>query len=225
MRIKATRGKGPRLYNAGRGLVPSVTEVLSSVEKRYLEAWRHRVGTKVADAQVRDAQAFGTKLHSAAQRVAWGEFDKVDEDMKPYAEAVRQWIRENVADVMGTEMDFASVEQRFGGTLDLYCRLKDGSMAVVDWKTSASLNREMGLQLAAYALLCREHGLTINKRLVVRIKKEAPGKFYARHYEDHARDVQGFRGLLDYWWWAHDKAMRERMEKHVQEHEERKGVA
>lgn len=207
MRIKRSQAKGPRLYNAGRGLVPSVTEVLSSVEKRYLEAWRHKVGRQEADAQMRNAQVFGTKLHAAAQQVAWGEFAHVEEDVKPYAEAVREWIRANVADVVGTEMDFASVEQRFGGTLDMYCRLRDGSMAVVDWKTNRSLTREMGLQTAAYALLCREQGLTVNKRIVVRVKKEKPGHFYTRWYEDHVADVEGFRGLLEYWHWAHKHQM------------------
>jgi predicted RecB family nuclease len=79
---------------------------------------------------------------------------------------------------------------------------------VVDYKTTAQLTREHGLQLAAYALLCRKHGLRVNRRLAVRIKKNRPGEFYVRQFEDHQEDVEAFLGLLEFWLWRHREAVR-----------------
>jgi hypothetical protein len=41
------------------------------IEKPYLDNWRHRVGREDADRVLRNAAEFGTKLHGAAQKVAW----------------------------------------------------------------------------------------------------------------------------------------------------------
>ena len=41
------------------------------IEKPYLDNWRHRVGREDADKVLRNAAEFGTKLHGAAQKVAW----------------------------------------------------------------------------------------------------------------------------------------------------------
>lgn len=208
MRIKPTGPTPPRLYSAGKGLFPSVTEVLKVVEKPHVDNWRRRVGQKEADRVMESAKVFGTRLHAAAQRVAWGE--GVEEDMRPYADAVRSFLAGRVLEVLGTEVELVSPRLKFGGTLDLWCQLKDGSYAVVDYKTTSGLTREHGLQTAAYALLCREHGMRVNKRLVVRIKKEKPGAFYCRTFDDHAGDVEAFVSLLRFWWWRHRAAMEKR---------------
>ena len=109
----------------------------------------------------------------------------------------------HVEECIEVERALVSDHHRFGGTLDLYCRMNDGTYAVIDWKTTSSLTREHGLQLAAYAVLCREHGMTVNKRIAVRIKKDSPGRYYARIYGDHRGDVEAFLALKTYWHWAH----------------------
>ena len=176
------------------------------IEKPYLDNWRHRVGQEDADKVLRNAAEFGTKLHGAAQKVAWRE--PVEAEIEPYAAAVRAFLDKHVLEVLGTEVELVNPDLRFGGTLDLYCQLKDGTYAVVDYKTTAQLTREHGLQLAAYALLCRKHGLRVNRRLAVRVKKNRPGEFYVRQFEDHQEDVQAFLGLLEFWLWRHRAAVR-----------------
>lgn len=210
MRLKRTRPAGPRLYTKGARAYPSVTEILKLVENRHLEAWRHRVGRMEADRVGRDAKAFGSRVHLAAQSVAWGE-DVLAPEMAPYVNAIREFLDGHVLEVLGTEVELVSEKHLFGGTLDLYCQLKDGSYAVVDYKTSSALTREYGLQTAAYGLLCQEHGMTVNKRLVVRVKKEQPGAWHCRRYKDHAEDLEAFLSLRNFWWWRHKKAMAKRV--------------
>lgn len=197
MRISPKESTGPRLYKTSRGSVPSVTEVLRVIP------WR---GSPVGVQRLAQAAAFGTRVHGIASGLAsegvvgsraWSV------DMLPYYEAIQDFLRLHVAEPIEIERELVSEKHGFGGTLDLYCRLTDGSFAVVDWKTTSSLTREHGLQVAAYALLCREHGLKVNKRLVVRIKKDAPGKWYARTFSDHKGDVEAFLALKTYWHWLH----------------------
>ena len=62
-------------------------------------------------------------------------------------------------------------------------------------------------------MLCKETGLTVNWRLGVRIKKDKPGEYYTRQYSSHEQDVRAFLGLLDYWWWRHEKQMENKRKK------------
>lgn len=181
-----------------------MTEVLGVIPKTHYAFWRRRVGTTEADAKTLQAQTFGTHVHAVAARIARDESERVFvPEMFPYEEAIRDFMRMHVAEAIVVERALVSERHRFGGTLDLYCRLTDGSYAVVDYKTTTSLTREHGLQVAAYALLCREQGWPVNKRMVVRIKKDAPGRFYARVYGDHRGDVEAFLALKTYWHWLH----------------------
>jgi len=203
MKITPRDENNLRLYRTGWGLFPSVTEVLKITQGPHIENWRRRVGREKADRMLQNATVFGKRLHVAAEAVAWDRWEDVEPDLLPYAKAVRRFLDRHVMEVIGTELELVDSNLRFGGTLDLYCRLRDGSLAVVDYKSGPALTREHGLQTAAYALLCRHSKLTVNRRLGVRIKRDKPGQFYVRHYTDHEQDVRAFVGLLNYWWWRH----------------------
>lgn len=206
--MKIKPGPGFRSYSVGRGLVPSVTEILKVIEGPKGTHVRQLVGKEKAEKLLRDAAAFGTKVHAAAQLVAVNRDPEVKAEIRPFAQAVRRFLNNNVAEVLATELELVSLQQGFGGTADLYCRLADGACAIVDLKTTSQLTREHGLQLAGYALLAREHGFTVNRRIAVRIKKEKPGAYYVRSYGDHAQDVEAFRACKTLWWWRHKSVRR-----------------
>lgn len=206
-----TEPEGPRLYSgvpsgvlgAGKTYeVPSVTEILKVVSKGYLDAWRHRVGRKEADRVAQNATVIGSRVHAAMSDVALGREIAVSEDIRPMVEAGKQFLALHVDEVLESEWSLTSVRQGFGGTLDLYCRLHTGELAVVDFKTSKQLTRTVGHQLAAYALLLKEKGHTVNKRIGVRLKKEEGkrGEFQAKAYDDHRRDVRVFLAAKELWW-------------------------
>lgn len=168
-------------------------------EKRYLDAWRSKVGRAEADAVTQRATVFGTALHVIAQRIAMGEAVRVEPEMEPFAKAVRLFLDAHVKEVLGTEIAMVSRAQGFGGTADMHCILLDGSHALIDWKTSRQLTKSHGHQLAAYGLLAREQGMKVHKRIAVRIRKDSPGKFAARSFSDHKGDVAVFRSCLALW--------------------------
>lgn len=192
--------------------MPSVTEVLKVVEKRHLETWRARVGRKEADLVSQAATSLGTKVHTVAQAVAWDRDYKFSPVMEPFAGAIRDFLNAHVKEVIQTELSLVSQRERVGGTLDLYCRLHDDTLAVIDYKTSAQLTREHGLQLALYALLLRDNGYPVNKRICVRIRKDKPGAFYARSYANHVEDVSGARACVELWHWMHSRKLTKALE-------------
>lgn len=118
--------------------MPSVTTVLQVIEKRHLESWRRKVGTREADRISGNAKVMGTKVHSAAQLVAWGGDEKVAEDMKPYASAVRGFLERHVLDVLGTEVELISEKHRFGGRSTCGANSK---MAPTPWSITKHLPR------------------------------------------------------------------------------------
>lgn len=174
-----------------------------------MNSWRNRVGHVQANKVMDEAQSLGAKVHALARKIASGDSPLalndayLDEEMKPYAKAVRGFLGKHVEEVLATELELISEDLGFGGTLDLYCQLRDGSYAVVDYKTTAGTERKMGVQLAAYALLLRAHGFRVNKRGVVHVRKDESrrGTYNVRWYEDHEGDVDAWWGCLAVWRW------------------------
>jgi hypothetical protein len=201
--VKLHKPMHPRLYKGAGFAVPSVTEVISVADRRPYEAWRRRVGQREAHRVMEEAKVLGTKVHALAHLLAQDPMTPVDSEMEMYGVAIKEFHALHVKQILGTEMSFTSREMGFGGTLDLYCILNDGSRAVVDYKTSNGLTREHGLQLAGYALLLKERGYVVNKRVCVRLRKDKPGTWYARVYRDHREDVEAFMACVTLWTWMH----------------------
>jgi predicted RecB family nuclease len=190
---------GMRMY----GHHPSVTTVLKVMERPFFADWRKKVGEETADEKMHNAQVLGTAIHKIAENIARGRPMEVPPDMEPHAQAIQAFLDKHVEEVLSTELELVSDTRGFGGTADLYCKLKSGSLAVVDYKSTLSLTRTHGVQLAGYAILLTDNGFPVQKRMAVRIKKEegAAGKYYARNYPDHQEDVDAFLSALVLWNW------------------------
>lgn len=212
MKVSPRPAATPRLYRSQGVAVPSVTTVLGVIEKRHLESWRARVGRQEADRVKSTALALGNRVHVLAHKLAWDLDVSVEGEMELYALALKSFLKAHVAEPLFTERSFVSEAERVGGTPDLYCRMNDGALAVVDYKTSAQLSREHGLQTALYALLLREHGYDVQKRICVRIKKDKPGEWYARSYTSHRADVAAGRACVELYWWMHRNKLLKAME-------------
>ena len=201
---------GMRMY----GLHPSVTTVLKVMERPFFADWRKKVGEEAADQKMHNAQVLGTAIHKIAENIARGRPLELPPEMEPHAQAIQAFVDKHVAEVLGTEVELVSDTRGFGGTADLYCKLKSGPLAVVDYKSTLSLTRTHGVQLAGYALLLKDNGFPVQKRMAVRIKKEAgaEGKFYARDFPDHKEDVEAFLACLRLWKWENKRKLQKLIE-------------
>ena len=202
-------GGGGRLY----GGLPRVTAVLDVLDdKAWQNSWRNKVGHKEANRVMNEAQILGTKVHSLARKIATGEEyeQTLPEEMQPYVNPIWRFMFNHVSRTIATELELISPELGYGGTLDLYCQLHDGSYAVIDWKTTHNTDRKQGVQLAAYALLLRANGYTVNRRAVVHIRKDDKrrGTYKVRWYGDHLADVKCWKGALEVWRWKNQNLLK-----------------
>jgi predicted RecB family nuclease len=130
--------------------------------------------------------------------------------MRLYHNAVVDFIEIYVADVIAVEKKLVSPKLKLGGTVDLYCKLQTGQHAVIDFKTSRSLQKEYALQTAAYSMLLYMNGHPVGKRWVVHLKKDKPGEYNVHAYDEDWRDTQAFLSALDLWYWKYGSSHRKR---------------
>lgn len=205
----------PRLYEVRGGFVPGVTSVLKFLEdKEWMNAYIARKGRRELDTVRDNAAVLGTRIHHLAHNLAWQRGAFVETGLEPYGKAIREFYEAHVRTVVHTELPLVSEKERVGGTLDLYCELSDGSMAVVDLKCkrSAGITDVNRVQTAGYALLLREQGFEINKRVVLRLhtSEEKRGRWYAKAAPDHAGDVRAFRACVELYWFRHGARLRKK---------------
>lgn len=198
--------KQPRLYE---GKYPSVTEVLNVLSRPHLDTWRKKVGHAVANEASNRATTLGTRVHALCNAVSVGQSvehvkgNPLTEQEVLMVQGYEEFLEEYVDEVLHTERSLVSPQLGVGGTLDAYVRLKDGSHAIVDIKTSRGFSAEMGLQLAAYAFMVQELGEPVDHRIIVRLNKDKPGKWYVKYYEDHVRDIEAYKAAVALWSWVH----------------------
>lgn len=224
------KGKGRHYPNPATGdLVPSVTNVLSMLNKPALVGWAAReVATLAADlrgslaamehgevvtllkgAATRrgnKAATRGTDIHTYIEsRLGRCEPAPLDRNAEPYRAAADAWIENYVSDVHGTEITMFA--PGYAGTADSVIDC-GGRTTLVDIKTSKAIYPEASLQLAALAAGTIWHeGSTpmepvpIDDLAVVRIGLD--GEYEIGYVADAERALETFHALLTVWHWHH----------------------
>jgi hypothetical protein len=190
------------------GLLPSVTTVMSILDKPALSAWKQEQAILasltlprlenesdddfakrvVVDAQSvsKDAMGLGTRVHASLEIYLNGQ-SQLDQDAWEYAHPVVVWLESNVdfTKPVKSELRLASAEQGFAGTTDLLCYLKDGRLALIDFKTQGTKEKynhkisfydEWCWQLSAYSMIEKADvliniGISTGKVGVIEVKE------------------------------------------------------
>jgi len=115
----------------------------------------------------------GDKVH--AYCTAWARdlwVSDVEEEYKPYFDAFVQWASANVEEVLHTSNRLYDDTLRFTGEFDMIVRLKGSNQVVLlDIKTSSTRSKTWGVQLAAYAHLCKLNGYHFDKVINLHLRK------------------------------------------------------
>ncbi len=146
--------------------VPSVTHILSVINKPGIEAWKQSeliwsaltisrkptesdedfVRRVVEEAEQRSTHAkeFGSQVHAAAE--AFFANQPIDESVKPYLEQFIAWAKDNIETVIASELICGCPECGYAGRLDLACCLKNVGFAVIDLKSQKIRRDKEGLK-------------------------------------------------------------------------------
>lgn len=205
------------------GALPSVTNVLSIINKPGLEAWKQEQaiisaltlpridGESVDDfarrvvrdmgEQSRMAAEFGSRIHAACEAYATNR-TQPDDELKPYLSAWQQWFDNEIVEVIATEQVLVSVDIGFAGKADLIAKIRDlGMTAVVDFKTQnikdgkPTMYDQWPMQLGAYAMA---YAKPIDCGISVVINSAKPGPVFVEKW-DLEKHYDAFLNALQLW--------------------------
>lgn len=161
-------------------LLPSVTTILSSMAPASkimaLMNWRKKVGPEEANRRTRLAANRGTWLHTVIED--WFNGEDIEHhldsavDWRPYYDAALPFLETIEQPVLiESAVAWFNEDQAMGysGTLDMLAKMTDGSIALVDWKTSFKEKPDRQLadykrQLGAYTMAAGQmYGLPVEQ--------------------------------------------------------------
>lgn len=168
--------------NKDKKRVPSVTTILSEINKPFLMIWANKLGLQGIDSTkyVDDKAMIGTLAHyliesfCKKEKPNFTQFDCTDsqiEQAKACARKFLEWKAEHEFEPIENELQLVSEEFQYGGTIDCIAKV-DGLITLIDFKTCASIHDEALWQTSAYKQMAEEHGYKIEKVIILRIGRD-----------------------------------------------------
>ena len=155
---------------------PSVTSVISFVNRKKFADWRARVGEEAANKKTKRATTRGTRLHKVIEEhLKNNDVSTLDEMQVPLIQlmfsSAKNTLETRLNNIYHQETSMYSDRLCLAGTVDLICEV-DGELAIVDFKTSEKTKPEEWLedyfvQLSAYWAMFSEKTGIVPKKLVV----------------------------------------------------------
>lgn len=174
--IKQLNEESGRHYETSKGSYPSITTVLSFINRAKFADWRRRVGAEEANRKSKRATGRGTKFHSLAEvYLQNGDYKSLKEYENPLVQlmfgSAKSHMDSRLNNIYLQETQMFSPRIGVAGTVDLICEV-DGELSVVDFKTSEREKPEEWLedyfvQLSAYWAMFSERTGVVPKKLVV----------------------------------------------------------
>lgn len=171
--------RGARFYETDTGKrYPSVTTVLSCVEKPGLEAWKKAMGPNKAKKEADRCSKRGTAVHEIIEHYLYNEEDYLegrDQELQRLFNRIR--LRLNKIDnIKCLEQYLYSDTLQMAGCVDCIGEY-DGTLSVIDFKTSNGSKHEdmiqdYFLQCTAYAIMYSELYSDLIEDIVVIITPE-----------------------------------------------------
>lgn len=124
-----------------------------------------------------------------------------DDGLKRALTQFVEWETRNVKEWLISEALIYQPEHEYAGTLDAAAVLKDGRLALIDFKFSNQISEEYYLQTAAYAYPFNAYGITFDARIIVRLPKTEVKMVYNRKtrvYDTVPNDLEVFEVPTSY---------------------------
>jgi len=180
--IELIQRSGGHFYRTPIGILPSVTTIMRSIPNPHVIAWKSRTPNWKSIAA--HAAHIGTRTHRIIESYLKNEALSAlysTEIAKPFA-AFRDWQCASGFELVDSERMIWS-DNGYGGTVDLIGYI-NGSLYLIDIKTSKAVYPDYSLQIAAYRTGYEERtGEKIEGMGILRLDKPT-GTFEWREYCD-----------------------------------------
>jgi len=187
------------VYSVRGAVKPSVTKIISDL----------KLAPPYPEDDPKGLKPFGTACHKAAELRMWDRLGDCDSRIQPYIDGLDEKIREMRIRPLKTELRMYHGELDVAGTLDLYCEIYGGELAVIDYKTGTPPPC-VELQLAGYAdmlvtTMAGEYE-AVRHSMIRRFSMQlTPGRALVRECPNRAFDHHAWRAAVTLWKWQNDR--------------------
>lgn len=197
--------EGKRFYQTPNGVwYPSITTVLSYMNKDSLMAWRKRVGEEEANRISSAAMERGTRLHSICENYIKNDLDlkSISPFDMPMFKSIKPILDSNIDKIHAQEAALYSEYLSVAGRVDLVANY-DGKLSIIDFKTSRKVKKKeyitnYFMQAAAYAVMFEERtGLPIGRIVIIMAVEDEPPIVFVEKRDNYIFDFIKFRRSLD----------------------------
>ncbi len=140
-------------YEVKNFWLPRVTSITSIVAKPgLLRYYAQQKNYTAAQEALNNAANWGTLTHETVEKLFKGEDCQVDPKILPSIRAFYRWQKKNSVRILDPDLiekQVADLENYYAGTMDALVEV-NGTIGILDIKTSAGIWDEYSLQLAAY---------------------------------------------------------------------------
>lgn len=173
--ISTSTVDGKRFYVTPTGnMYPSVTTVMSIMNKDSIMEWRKRVGEEQANKISSQAAKRGTNLHTVCENYLMnnGVSEKLMPNIKALFMTIQPIIDTYIDNVHAIEAPLYSDHLQVGGRVDCVSEF-DGKLAIIDYKSSSRQKDEADIknyfmQCSAYSVMYEElTGIPVPRIVIV----------------------------------------------------------
>lgn len=151
-----------------------------------------------------DAANVGTIVHEWLEKYGYAKMNDLPVPAKPdipeailAIDAFLEYAENNIMDFILVERVIYSKENDYVGTLDALVMLKDGRVALMDYKTSGGIYDKYYAQIGGYYLaLVEELGIHIDCAIILRIGKDGISEHREIQYDDLQWLAEGFAHIV-----------------------------
>lgn len=174
---------GSHIYCLDGNAIPSVSQVMEPLKDANYAG--------ISEKTLQHAADKGTSVHNSIENFIKFGIEDVAPEHRMYFDAFLKWWEETQPAVVGSEIRIYHKLLRYGGTIDLLCYI-DGKLTLIDFKTTYTISdMSCGVQLEAYAQALASHGIIVERKLILHLKKD--GNYKLRPYP--ANDSQRWRAF------------------------------
>jgi hypothetical protein len=144
--------------------IPSVSKVMEPLSSNEYGA--------VDSTTMKMAAYRGTTVHQAIENYLLFGIEDIVPEYAGFFVAFRSWYSKKKPQEINAENRIYHKIMRYGGTVDLTCRIGD-KLCCVDFKTSSQIIEKLArVQLEAYSRAFESHGIKFDAKIVVHLKKD-----------------------------------------------------
>ena len=150
-------------YDDNGNELPSVTQVIKLLNHKGLIQWANYIGMRHISYNdyMEERQVVGSLVHLKIEKFLSNEDQPdnfidsdINEDVNKRFNLFKAWYDETQAKPIWVEKSL--VNNRYGGTLDALVQIKNGTIGLIDFKTSNKIKPSQLLQLGGYLNLIEE---------------------------------------------------------------------